>query len=97
MGTINNDPEMVKNVKLGDRITIPEADISDWLYHACRWQDGGQPHDYGHSSNKMPAEEVDWLVEAMLADPVMATGRAEGIRELLSALWNFHSIGRHLW
>jgi uncharacterized protein YegJ (DUF2314 family) len=32
MGTINNDPDIVSNVKLGDRITIPEADISDWLY-----------------------------------------------------------------
>jgi uncharacterized protein YegJ (DUF2314 family) len=32
MGTINNDPNIVASVKLGDRITIPEADISDWLY-----------------------------------------------------------------
>jgi uncharacterized protein YegJ (DUF2314 family) len=32
MGTINNDPEIVATVKLGDRIEIPEADISDWLY-----------------------------------------------------------------
>jgi uncharacterized protein YegJ (DUF2314 family) len=31
-GTINNDPEIVKNVKLGDRIPIPEDEISDWLY-----------------------------------------------------------------
>ncbi|MBW8865182.1 MAG: DUF2314 domain-containing protein [Verrucomicrobia bacterium] len=30
--TISNDPEFVHNVKNGDRITIPEADISDWLY-----------------------------------------------------------------
>ena len=32
MGTINNDPNIVASVKLGDRIEIPEADISDWLY-----------------------------------------------------------------
>src|SRR3954471_4319680 len=32
MGTINNDPNIVKSVKLGDRIQIPEADITDWLY-----------------------------------------------------------------
>ncbi len=32
MGKINNDPEIVANVKLGERIEIPEADISDWLY-----------------------------------------------------------------
>ncbi len=31
-GTINNDPNIVASVKLGDRIPIPQADISDWLY-----------------------------------------------------------------
>ena len=31
-GTINNDPNIVAKVKLGDRIEIPEKDISDWLY-----------------------------------------------------------------
>lgn len=31
-GTINNDPNIATSVKLGDRIEIPEADISDWLY-----------------------------------------------------------------
>ncbi len=32
MGTINNDPEILSSVKLGDRIEVPDADISDWLY-----------------------------------------------------------------
>lgn len=32
MGTINNDPFIVANVKNGDRIEVPEKDISDWLY-----------------------------------------------------------------
>ena len=32
MGTINNDPNIVESVKLGERIVIPEADISDWLH-----------------------------------------------------------------
>ena len=32
LGTINNDPDTVASVKLGQRIEIPEADISDWLY-----------------------------------------------------------------
>src|SRR6478736_5715485 len=32
MGTIGNDPNLVKSVKLGSRIEIPEADISDWMY-----------------------------------------------------------------
>lgn len=31
-GTINNDPETVKSIKLGQRVEVPEADISDWLY-----------------------------------------------------------------
>jgi len=32
MGTIDNDPNIVRRVKFGDRITIPEEDISDWTY-----------------------------------------------------------------
>ena len=32
MGTINNEPNIVSTVKLGERIVIPESDISDWLY-----------------------------------------------------------------
>jgi uncharacterized protein YegJ (DUF2314 family) len=32
LGTINNDPSIVASVKFGDRIEIPEADISDWFY-----------------------------------------------------------------
>jgi uncharacterized protein YegJ (DUF2314 family) len=31
-GEINNSPETVKNVKLGDTITFAEAEIVDWLY-----------------------------------------------------------------
>ncbi|HTL16757.1 MAG TPA: DUF2314 domain-containing protein [Patescibacteria group bacterium] len=31
-GTINNDPELVHNVKLGQRLKIPAEDIADWLY-----------------------------------------------------------------
>ena len=31
-GTIDNDAEIVKSVKLGQRLDIPEADISDWFY-----------------------------------------------------------------
>ncbi len=31
-GVINNDPDVVRKVKLGERIEIREADISDWLY-----------------------------------------------------------------
>lgn len=31
-GVVSNDPEFVHNVKLGDRLPIPEKDISDWEY-----------------------------------------------------------------
>jgi uncharacterized protein YegJ (DUF2314 family) len=31
-GVINNEPEKVKSVKLGQRIEVPELDITDWLY-----------------------------------------------------------------
>lgn len=31
-GVINNDPEVVKSVKLNDRVAVPEENISDWLY-----------------------------------------------------------------
>lgn len=32
MVTISNAPKIVASVKLGDRIVIPEADITDWSY-----------------------------------------------------------------
>ena len=32
MGTINNAPNIVANVKRGDRLEIPEAKIQDWSY-----------------------------------------------------------------
>ena len=31
-GTVNNDPNIVTSVKLGDRIEITVAQISDWMY-----------------------------------------------------------------
>jgi len=65
-GTINNDPNTVKKVKLGDRIEIPEADVSDWLYMR-----GGKM--YGNYTLKplfksMPAAEVEKL-KAIMAEP----------------------------
>ena len=32
MVTISNKPNIVASVKLGDRLEIPEADITDWRY-----------------------------------------------------------------
>jgi uncharacterized protein YegJ (DUF2314 family) len=57
MGTINNDPNIVKRVKLGDRIEIPEADISDWMYLRDGQMVGN--HTLKALFKKMPASEVE--------------------------------------
>jgi uncharacterized protein YegJ (DUF2314 family) len=31
-GEVNNDPEIVRNVKLGDKTTVAPGEISDWMY-----------------------------------------------------------------
>lgn len=66
MGTIDNDPNIVTTVKLGDRIEIPEADISDWLY----MREGKM---VGNETLKpllktMPPEEVARF-KSIMADP----------------------------
>lgn len=40
-GKINNEPQMVKNVKLGDRKVIEATKISDWMYIQNRKLVGG--------------------------------------------------------
>ena len=66
LGTINNDPDTVASVKLGDRITVPEADISDWLYT----RDGKMVGNYTIRPlfKKMSAKEVEQY-KKMLAEP----------------------------
>jgi uncharacterized protein YegJ (DUF2314 family) len=66
MGTINNDPNKVSTVKLGERIEIPEADISDWMY----LRDGKVVGNYTLRPllKKMPAKEAEQL-RKLLADP----------------------------
>ena len=66
LGTINNDPNIVKSVKLGDRMEIPEADISDWLYMRDGKMIGNQT--IKPLFKQMPADEVKQL-KAMMADP----------------------------
>jgi uncharacterized protein YegJ (DUF2314 family) len=66
LGTINNDPNIVSTVKLGDRIEIPEGDISDWLY----MREGKM---VGNETLKpllktMPASEAGRL-KSMMANP----------------------------
>ena len=65
-GTINNDPDLVHNVKPGDRITIDDADISDWLY----MRDGKMVGNYTLRAlfKKMPADDVK-KYKQMLAEP----------------------------
>jgi uncharacterized protein YegJ (DUF2314 family) len=65
-GTINNNAEIVRSVKNGDQITIPEADISDWMYVR-----GGKIH--GNETVKalyktMSPEEAA-AVKEMMANP----------------------------
>jgi uncharacterized protein YegJ (DUF2314 family) len=66
LGTINNDAEIVRSVKLGDRIPIPEADISDWMF----MRDGKMFGSYTTRvlMKRMPAEEAE-KVKKMLAEP----------------------------
>jgi uncharacterized protein YegJ (DUF2314 family) len=66
MGTINNDPDTVASVKLGDKIEIPEADISDWLY----MRDGKMVGNLTLKPlfKQMPEEEVERLKKIM-SDP----------------------------
>ena len=65
-GTISNDPEVVASVKSGDRIQVPEVDISDWLY----MRDGKM---VGNETirpllKKMPADEAA-RYKGMMANP----------------------------
>lgn len=33
-GTVNNEPGLVSNVKLGDKVSLKKEEVSDWLYMA---------------------------------------------------------------
>lgn len=65
-GIVNNDPDIVKNVKFGQRIPISEADIADWLY----MRDGKMVGNYTLRVlfKQMPKEEVA-KYKQLLADP----------------------------
>jgi uncharacterized protein YegJ (DUF2314 family) len=65
-GTIDNDPDTVRNVKLGERLAFPEADISDWLY----LHDGKMVGNFTIRVlfKQMPADEVA-KYKAIMADP----------------------------
>lgn len=66
VGTISNEPNVVRRVKLGDRIDIPQADISDWLY----LREGKMIGNYTVKAlfKQMPADEVERL-KAVMGEP----------------------------
>jgi uncharacterized protein YegJ (DUF2314 family) len=57
-GVLANDPRVVKNVKLGQRVRFARADISDWGYA----RDGRQVGSYTVCVlfRKMPKEQADY-------------------------------------
>src|SRR5882672_3725876 len=63
MGTISNDPNTVKTVKLGSRIEITEADISDWMYMREEKMIGN--HTLKPLLKHMPKDEVNQLKRIM--------------------------------
>jgi uncharacterized protein YegJ (DUF2314 family) len=65
-GTINNDPEIVKNVRMGERIEIPDAQISDWLYLRDDKMIGN--YTLRVLFKQMPAKEVEYWKQRM-AEP----------------------------
>jgi uncharacterized protein YegJ (DUF2314 family) len=62
---IGNEPNSVKSVRIDQRITVPEADISDWLY----FRDGKMIGNYTVRPlmKSMSPEERDYL-QKMLGD-----------------------------
>ena len=64
--TIGNEPKIVASVKLGDRIEIPAADITDWHY----MRDGKYVGMFTMKPRfkYMPADQADALKRAM-TDP----------------------------
>ncbi len=66
MVSIDNDPNIVKSVKIGDRIEIPESDIADWLYVRDGKMVGNET--LRPLLKKMPADEAEKL-KKMMANP----------------------------
>ena len=66
MVTISNKPNIVASVKLGDRLEIPEADITDWRY----MRDGKYVgmSTFKARFKRMRAADVE-QVKKMMADP----------------------------
>ena len=54
-GTVNNQPEKVTNVKLGQEVSIEPGQISDWMYIDNKKLVGG--YTLRHLRDSMPANE----------------------------------------
>lgn len=46
-GTLANTPDFVKGLKLGQKVTIPEKDVSDWLVEFAPAGHGARPRALG--------------------------------------------------
>jgi uncharacterized protein YegJ (DUF2314 family) len=65
-GTLDNEPDALTSVKLGDRLKIEEKNISDWLYMRNGKMVGNQT--IRPLFSKMTPEEVEGY-KRMMADP----------------------------
>ena len=65
-GIINNEPNIVAKVKMGDVIEIPEPDITDWLY----MREGKMVGNFTLKPlfKEMPKKEVDFY-KSIMVDP----------------------------
>jgi len=66
IGTINNEPGMVKNVKLGQKWTIKKANISDWMFMRGAKMHGN--YTMRPLLKAMPSDDAAKF-RAMLAEP----------------------------
>jgi uncharacterized protein YegJ (DUF2314 family) len=58
-GTVNNEPEYVKSVKLGQKVTVAPDKISDWMYIENRKLVGGETLRVLRTA-MTPAERADF-------------------------------------
>ncbi len=65
-GTVNNEPGMVKNVRIGQKWTLAKSEISDWMY----MRDGKMHGNYTMRPllKTLPTEEAEYY-RSILANP----------------------------
>lgn len=65
-GLVDNEPTVVKAVKRGDRIVIPDSEISDWMYMRSGKIVGNETMK--PMLKRLPKEKADQL-RGMMAEP----------------------------